>query len=176
MNLEKVVRELADKKDIEDLITWRFARAIDWLDVESAKACFHEDARFAYDAVDMNAHDFCNAFAKGAAALKMRSHFIGCAAVALNGDKASGETYAIFAATREGPATGKLEDYVVSCRYFSEIERRAGVWRMTSLRIAFDWSFGQPTPEKTPSGNTYNYGLDINHPLFRRLDPQTRGR
>ena len=40
MNLEKVVRELADKKDIEDLITWRFARAIDWLDVESAKACF----------------------------------------------------------------------------------------------------------------------------------------
>ena len=54
--------------------------------------------------------------------------------------------------------------------------RRAGVWRMTSLRIAFDWSFGQPTPEKTPSGNTYNYGLDINHPLFRRLDPLTRGR
>ena len=28
MDLEKVVRELADKKDIEDLITWRFARAI----------------------------------------------------------------------------------------------------------------------------------------------------
>ncbi len=63
MDLEKTVRELADKKAIEDLITWRFARAIDWLDVESAKACFHEDARFAYDAVDMNAHDFCNAFA-----------------------------------------------------------------------------------------------------------------
>jgi hypothetical protein len=174
MDLEKVVRELADKKAIEDLITWRFARAVDWIDVDAAKACFHPDGRFAYDAVDMNAHDFCEAFGKGAAALKMRSHFIGCAAVALNGDQASGETYAIFAATRDNAAAGRLEDYVVSCRYLTEIERRDGVWRMTSMRIVFDWSFGQPTPEKTPSGNTYNYGLDINHPLYRRLDPNSK--
>lgn len=171
MDLQKTVQELADKKAIEDLITWRFARAIDWLDVDSAKACFHPDARFAYDEVDMNAHDFCAAFATGGATLKMRSHFIGCAAVLLDGDRASGETYAIFAATRPDAQTGKLSDYVVSCRYFSEIERRDGAWRMSSLRIVFDWSFGQPTPEKTPSGNTYNYGLDVNHPLFRRLDP-----
>ncbi len=46
---------------------------------------------------------------------------------------------------------------------------------MQPFDVKLDWSFGQPTPEKTPSGNTYNYGLDINHPLFRRLDPQTRG-
>ena len=46
MDLETIVRELADKKAIEELITWRFARAIDWLDVEAAKACFHPDARF----------------------------------------------------------------------------------------------------------------------------------
>lgn len=169
MDLEKIVTELHDKKQIEDLITWRFARAIDWLDVDAARACFHPDGRFAYDAVDMNAHDFCAAFSKGGAALKMRSHFIGCAAVLLDGDKASGETYAIFAATRD--EGGTLGDYVVSCRYLTELERREGTWRIASMRIVFDWSFGQPTPEKTPSGNSYNYGLDINHPLFRRLDP-----
>lgn len=169
MDLERTVAELANKKAIEDLITWRFARAIDWLDVVAAKACFHEDARFVYDDVDMAAHDFCESFGKGGAALRMRSHFIGCAAVAIDGNRASGETYAIFAATRRSNESGRLEDYVVSCRYLSEIERRGGTWRISHLRIVFDWSFGQPTPDKTPSGNTYNYDLDIHHPLFRKL-------
>ena len=173
MDVEAVVKELADKKAIEDLITWRFARAIDWLDVESAKACFHEDGRFAYDEVDMNAHEFCDLWGNAGAGLEMRSHFIGCAAVALDGDKASGETYAIYAATRKNAETGKLEDYMVSCRYLSELERRDDIWRMLNLRIVFDWSIAQPTPAKSASGNTYNYGLDINHPLFRKLDPLT---
>lgn len=169
MDLERTVAELANKKAIEDLITWRFARAIDWLDVGAAKACFHEDARFAYDDVDMPAHEFCESFAKGGAALRMRSHFIGCAAVAVDGNQARGETYAIFAATRKSNESGRFEDYVVSCRYLTEIERRAGVWRIASLRIVFDWSFAQPTPDKTPSGNTYNYDLDIGHPLYRKI-------
>ena len=169
MDLQQQVKELTDKKAIEDLITWRFARAVDWIDVDAAHELFHEGARFMYDAVDMDAHAFCDAFGKSSATLRMRSHFIGCAAVALHGDKASGETYAIFAATRPLAESGKLEDYVVSCRYMTEIERRDGVWRMTSMRIVFDWSFGQPTADKTPSGNTYNYDLDIRHPLYRKI-------
>lgn len=173
-DIERLVLELANKKEIEELITWRFARAIDWIDVESAKECFHSDGRFAYDDIEMNAHDFVDAFSKSAGALKMRSHNIGPAAVALNGDKASGEAYAIFAATRENADTGALEDYVVSCRYLSELEKRAGVWKMSSLRIVFDWSFGQPATEVTPSGNRLNRGLDTSSPLFRRLDPRTR--
>jgi len=176
MSLEKTVEQLkakledlSTKKDIEDLITWRFARAIDWLDVESAKACFHADGRFAYDDVDLNAHDFCDLFGKSGTALKMRWHFIGSPAVTVTGDRARGEAYAVYAATYEEKDTGKLKDYVVACRYLSEIERRQNVWRMTHLKVAFDWSIGQDAPEKTASGNRFNRGLDIRHPLFRKI-------
>jgi hypothetical protein len=176
MTLEKTVEELTRKLDaltakqeIADLITWRFARAIDWLDEEAAKACFHEDGRFAYDAVDMNAHEFCKVFTQSAADLKMRWHFIGSPAVAVRGERASGEAYAIYAANYVDKTTGKLRDYVVAARYLSELERRNGVWRMTQLKVLFDWSFGQDTPEKTASGNTFTRDLDIRSPLYRRI-------
>jgi predicted phosphoadenosine phosphosulfate sulfurtransferase len=174
MTLEDTVRELVTKKEIEDLITWRFARAIDWINVDAAKACFHLDARFVYDAVDMNAQDFCAAFAKSAGNLKMRSHFIGCAAVALHGTRASGETYAIYAATYADKDTQKLKDYVVGCRYLSELEQRDSVWRISRMQILFDWSIGQDSPEKTASGNTYSRGLDVNNPLHREFDTHAR--
>lgn len=38
MNIEEVLQSLLDRNAIEDLITWRFARAIDWIDVEAAKS------------------------------------------------------------------------------------------------------------------------------------------
>lgn len=176
MDLETIVRQLVDKKEIEDLITWRFARAIDWIDVESAKACFHEDGIFSYDDITLNGREFCETWGKVATALKMRWHFMGNAGVALQGDRASGEAYAIYAATRDDPESGRLKDYMVACRYLSEVERRAGVWRILSLKVVFDWSIGQDTPERTSSGNTYDRGLDVSHPLFRKLDPLTAGR
>jgi len=175
MSLEETVQELVTKKEIEDLITWRFARAIDWINVDAAKSCFHDDARFAYDAVDMNAQDFCTAFAKSAGNLKMRSHFIGCAAVAIHGEtRASGETYAIYAATYADKDTQKLKDYIVGCRYLSELEKRDSVWRFSRIQILFDWSIGQDSPEKTASGNTYSRNLDVNNPLYRELDKHVR--
>jgi hypothetical protein len=170
MTLEKIVQELADKKAIEDLITWRFARAIDWLDVAAAKACFHADGRFAYDEIDMNAHEFCELWAKSGAAYRMRWHFIGSPAVSVQGERASGETYAIYAATVEDKEPGKLKDNIVAVRYLSETERRDGTWRMTRLRLVFDWSIGQRTPDKTASGNTFDRNLDTQHALFRKLD------
>lgn len=169
MTLEETVDILVQKKDIEDLLTWRYARAFDWLDLDAAKACFHPDGRFQYDNVDLNAHEFCEAYVASSATMTMRFHFVGCAAVSLDGDRASAETYAVFAGTRPDPATDKLGDYITGARYLAELERRDGQWRLTVLRCVFDWSMQQPTPSVTASGNPFDRGLDMSSPFFRKL-------
>jgi len=171
MNIEEVLQSLLDRNAIEDLITWRFARAIDWIDVEAAKSCFHPDARFKFDQTDLNAHEFCEMFAKSAINLKMRYHFIGNAGIAQNGDLAQCEAYAIYAATYDDKDSGEPHDYMVGCRYVSRVERRDGIWRIADLQILFDWSIGQKSPEKTASGNNFDRNLTRDSHFYSILDP-----
>jgi SnoaL-like domain len=169
-NLEEAVQTLIDQRDIEKVIT-TYARAVDRLDVELLKSCYHPDA-INHNAVSrVTAREFADIIVP-----QMRKLFSGTMHhvthinVELKGTTAATESYFIawhmvvggyeevmtfFGApyAKEMESSGELaggHDFIGGGRYLDRFEKRDGIWRIAERRVTMEWNHFGPVSKATP--------------------------
>jgi SnoaL-like domain len=169
-DLEQSVRELIDQRDIENVIS-TYARAVDRLDVELLKSCYHPDA------VNHNAVSRTPAWEYADVIIpQMRKlfsgtmHHVTCSNIRVDGDIAAAESYFIawhhviggydevvtmFGTpyARDMEKLGKLEnghDFVGAGRYLDRFQKRDGVWRFSERSVTMEWNHFEPATRGTP--------------------------
>ena len=170
MSTDEMLQELNDRHALTQLVA-RYARAVDWLDIDDMKACFHPDAMVAFGENKLGAHEFCDLWRGMGRKFKTRHHHCAVPVIELQGrDRAYVEFAAFAVATREVEG-GSLRDFLECNRYVFHVERRDAIWRVASGRIFVTWSLGSPTPSRLESGGPIDYGVDVSSPHFVKLPP-----
>jgi 3-phenylpropionate/cinnamic acid dioxygenase small subunit len=133
------LERLADQHEIRDVI-YSYCRGIDRRDFALVRDCFHADATDDHGDQCRSVDEFIDYVQVAVSRYERTMHFIGNVLVAVDGDTARAESYAI-AYHRLGANERKPErDYVVGLRYVDDFERRDGQWRIATRVCVFEWS------------------------------------
>ncbi|MBI1181091.1 MAG: hypothetical protein GC201_11070 [Alphaproteobacteria bacterium] len=172
MNVEKQLAGLLAREQVRDLVTSRYAFAVDWLDLEAMKDLFTADSTVSFGPASLGGHEFCDMWCNMGAGFSMRYHFVECAHVSVDGDKGRVEARAIVAGTAPDPKseTGASRDALEGSRYFFDVVKEAdGAWRIAKMHITFSWTFVQPASPATAAGAPFDQGLDTSHWLYKKM-------
>jgi hypothetical protein len=146
-----------------DLETWRaeraitriillYARAVDTLDFERLRDCFHPDARIHYGDLFSGERDVAIAWLENSLSrLQGTMHDFGAPWIELDlaAGRARCETYATNAARFPANERGEVVLNVTGTRYLDVFERRNGEWRILERRNQTSWAQNTveiPTP------------------------------
>lgn len=141
---EKALQQVIDKDAIRDLVLL-YSRAIDRQDIDLLKDLYTEDATDTHgDSFDGSAEDYCKFIAGSFPYMPYSGHHICNHLIAVDGDAASGEVYALayhLIPTREG---GQEEDFM-AVRYIDNYRRCAdGKWRFSKRVVTYDFKVRRP--------------------------------
>ena len=131
----------------------RYGQAIDQLDFERARTCFHDDAHVRYDEwFDGDLDAAIDWLANSMPRLLGTLHVFGPPAleVDLTTGTAVSETYAINSARYPEDAAGEIIQNVTGTRYFDEWTFEAERWAISSRRTERAWKINQPLPGDPP--------------------------
>ncbi len=140
--MDEAVIALLDRAEVQEVLV-RYCQAIDRLDRELLATCFHEDSRHDHGYVGPSSTflDFAMNVLGGCVATH---HQLGNIAIRIEGDTAFAESY--FTAYHrvgdpppEAFADAAGMDLTIGGRYTDSLERRDGVWRITSRTGVHDW-------------------------------------
>jgi 3-phenylpropionate/cinnamic acid dioxygenase small subunit len=148
--MHKTLDEMLAEAAIRDLQI-RYCRAVDRMDWDLFRSCFHEDALFDYALFTGGLEPF---IAQGIAALagyEATQHFTGNQLVEVRGDAAWAEHYAV--ATHRIAATADVpeHDLVTAIRYVDRAECRGGDWRIARRELILDGWRIDYDPEAGPA-------------------------
>jgi hypothetical protein len=168
--------ELADivARDTVAEVLARYCRAVDRLDEDLLRGCFHLDA--VHNAG--TATDFCTHALAVAGSCIATHHQIGAPCIRVEGNEAFVEVY--YTAYQRLPDSGTTvfgeaagEDVIVGGRYVDRFERRRGEWRIAHRRHLIEWRrfeeprdrgfFASPSDRKgarDPSDAVYTIGAE----------------
>jgi ketosteroid isomerase-like protein len=137
MTDDAVLRRLLDESVIRTLIA-RYARAIDRMDWELLRSCYHDDAIDVHSGTTWKAEDFIEWLKGRLGNYTATKHFLGNQLIELDGDTAWVETYCL--ALHRVPATEgePAADRLVSVRYCDRLERRHDEWRIAHRVVAYE--------------------------------------
>lgn len=149
-----------DTTDLETLraeraitrIVLTYARAVDALDFERLRDCFHPDARIHYGEIFSGARDEAIAWLEESLSrLQSTLHDFGAPWIELDlaNGRARCETYSTNAARFPADDQGQVLLNVTGTRYFDVFERRNGEWRILERRNKSTWAQNTieiPTP------------------------------
>ena len=135
--MDPLLRELADKQAIRDLI-YTYCRAVDRLDVVLGHSIWHDDGYADYGA------DYYQGPGKGVIdticqhhlGLTSHSHQVTNVLIELQGDDAGSESY--VSGTMRMEREGKLIHLGVWGRYLDRWQRRDGRWGLLHRVVVFD--------------------------------------
>ncbi|HLK11283.1 MAG TPA: nuclear transport factor 2 family protein [Candidatus Binatia bacterium] len=143
------LRFLLDRAAIHDLLV-AYARAVDGRDWEGVAACFTPDAECDYHFFRGTTAEVVALIRDGLGRFESTMHFLGNQWIALDGDRAQVETYAIAYHRRAG------RDLTVAMRYHDGVVRRGDGWRIARRRLEVVWqrddAVGPPTSVTSRSG------------------------
>ncbi|HVX19795.1 MAG TPA: nuclear transport factor 2 family protein [Acidimicrobiales bacterium] len=144
------VRELADRAALGDLVR-AYASGCDRRDPAAVTATFTEDGRLAKCAdpsgtgpatVEWRGRPAIAGVIAGLDRYAVTTHFLGQQAVAVDGDRATGETYCM--AHHHYVHDGAWFDRVMAIRYFDHYRRAGGRWLIEDRRLVVDWVAYRP--------------------------------
>ncbi len=141
------VRELADRREIEDLAI-AYGHALDSRDFARLADCFKVDARARFgesgwlEGVEAIAR-FC---ARALDPLDASQHRIGTLAVKLDGDRARSTAYVCAEHVKAGAR------FTVGGSYVDEWERTTAGWRIGRRELVVTWTDGDPAVLARPRG------------------------
>ena len=169
-HLEEAIYQLIDQREIEKVIT-TYARAVDRLDVELLKSCYHLDA-INHNAVSrVTAREYAEIIIPQMRKLfSATMHHVTHIHVEIEGEKAAAESYfiawhlvtggydevAAFFGEPYAEEMKRLEklddghDFVGSGRYLDRFEKRDDVWRISERRVTMEWNHFAPVSKGTP--------------------------
>lgn len=134
------IRRLIDQQAIIDL-GLRYAKALDGRDRAAMRACFHPDGVLSM----MSLGDFVGIEAIEQAlgiigTLDLTQHVITNQLVAINGDRATMESYIIATHLKHDHPGGPV--FTAGGSYFDELARDAGEWRIVRRTAKMLWMTG----------------------------------
>jgi hypothetical protein len=161
---------LLDKQAIAEVVGPRYARALDWLDVEALRTCFWPDGWVDYGFFEGNSHEWCDIVMPIESGSLNRFHYTFNPLIVVDGDTAEAESSG-FAGSRRQTDDGIIQTFHGS-RYLDRVEQRHGEWRISERRVLLELTQRFPSPDG-PGGALGGLdlisGLGPDHPLYRRL-------
>lgn len=147
---EDALRDLIEKDRIREL-GMLYSRAIDRKDVALLRSLYTEDATDTHgDSFDGSAADYCDFIARSLPHMAYSGHHICNHLVAVDGDQAEGEIYAIAAHVIPDRQGGWLED-IRWVRYIDRYRKATdGRWRFAKRVVTYDHQSLRPV-NATPS-------------------------
>jgi hypothetical protein len=136
--MNDIVDVLASEAYIRKL-QMRYCRAVDRLDFDMLRACFHSDATLDYGFYAGGLEGFLAWTEQGLKLFTNTTHFTGNQLVEVNEDRASAENYTLATHRCEPNGTEPLRDFVLAIRYVDRLERRNGEWRIAHRAFILDW-------------------------------------
>ena len=163
--MQKTLDEALAEAAIRD-VQIRYCRAVDRMDFDLLRSCFHPDAVAEYGFFKGGVEAFVEMAVRELAAYTGTVHFTGNQLVEVDGDVAWAEHYTT--ATHRCPAdeTGPLRDYVAIVRYVDRLERRDGDWRIARRVLILDHSRTDPVPELGPGPRSQGARRDRSDPSY----------
>jgi hypothetical protein len=147
--------EAAERLAIRGLID-AYAHCADRRDADGQKALFTEDTHFVVymngegtaPTDDLHGRESLTPVFENLRTYEVTTHFNGQSTVALDGDRATGESYCI--AHHIFGAAGGRSLMVASLRYLDSFVKQDGTWRFEERRLYVDWvetrAIGEPGP------------------------------
>jgi hypothetical protein len=147
--LRKTLDELLAEAAIRDLQI-RYCRAVDRLDWDLLRTCFHPDATLDFGFFGGDLETFIAQGRDGLKAYEKTTHITGNQLVEVDGDAAWAEHYTV--ATHRCPAdgSGPVRDFVTTVRYVDDVRRRDGDWRILRRTLILDWWRSDPVVDAGP--------------------------
>jgi hypothetical protein len=159
-----------DWHQIEQVLA-RFCTAVDRMDFDLLRRCFHPDAHADFGAfVKGPADDYLAYVASddGLPSLDRTMHQLGNVKFEIDGDVAHAESY--VTAYHEGPADHPwCKGFVVVwARYVDRLEKREGRWAIASRTCVFEFARNLTTGEPMPLPPDQMGCRDRTDPIYRR--------
>jgi hypothetical protein len=170
--VEAVLQRLVDESAIQSTLA-RYARAIDRMDFELLRTCYHPDAIDDHGVYTGGVEGFITYLEASLPRSESTTHFLGLPQIELAGDVAWVETQCL-AILRFAAADGKPErDRLAKVRYCDRFERREGEWRIAHRLVAYDPGRIDPVVEGPGYGEAHTLGRrDRDDAAYRRLREQ----
>jgi hypothetical protein len=128
------VEELLIREHLRDVMR-HYARAVDRVDLDGIRACYHPDAideRGPYRGPVEGFYEYL-ASPRGLSMFESTRHSITDQAIEVHGSTAFSETTVIAYHRLPG------EHYIIGIRYLDRFESRGGDWRVAHRKVAYDW-------------------------------------
>jgi hypothetical protein len=141
MYAESEVSELLAKQAIYDVVV-RYCRAVDRLDMDLLRTCYHQDAQF-YTGRSGSIDEFVTWIMDNLPRFKGTMHIVGNHLCQVSGDEATAETYGTSHHWGE-PFADLTLNFATGFRYVDHFARRNGEWRILKRTLVLDWSVTVP--------------------------------
>jgi hypothetical protein len=134
-----------------------YVRGIDRCEEASARAAYWEDGHDNHGLFDGNAQEFLTWALGLAKEYSGHQHFLGQSVIAVDGDRASAETYFVhYAELGRAPLPNDVT--ALAGRYVDLLERRGGDWKILDRVVAIDWSTVWRAGERYPGVEAFVSG------------------
>ena len=134
-----------------------YARGMDRCDEASARAAYWDDGHDNHGVYDGNAQEFVTWALPFAKEYSGQQHVLGQSNIAVDGDRASAETYFVHYA-EQGRTSLPNVVTALAGRYVDLLERRGGEWKILDRVVAIDWSTVWRTDELFPGVDAFVRG------------------
>lgn len=133
------VQELLDKQEIYELVL-RYCRGVDRKDPELLRSLYTRDAVDNHGAVFRgSAQDYVGFLEDSFDFIRIGAHYVCNHLVAVDGDEASGEVYALGYHVLPGPSAEHSDtESFVGVRYLDRYRREDGAWLFEHREVVFD--------------------------------------
>ena len=148
--IESTTAELADRLAIRELVD-AYARCADRRDADGQKALFTEDTRFVVHmdgegsepTQELAGREALTPVFENLNSYAATTHFNGQSTIALDGDRATGESYCL--AHHLYTDAGERTLMVASLRYHDTFVKLDGAWRFAERKLYVDWTETRPS-------------------------------
>jgi len=151
------LRAILERDTIRRVVE-RYARGMDRAYETDARAAYWEDGHDNHGVYDGNAQEFVTWALPAAKEYSGHQHVLGQSVIAVDGDRASAETYFVHYAEQEGRAPSPNVVTALAGRYVDYLERRGGEWKIADRVVAIDWSTVWRSDERFPGVDAFVRG------------------
>lgn len=162
--------ELLAKAEIRELVLL-YSRGVDRKDVELLRSLYTSNGTDTHGSLfDGDAQQYVDFLERSFPSITIGAHYVCNHLIAVDGDEAEGEVYALGYHVLPDGDGGVVESFV-GVRYLDHYRVEDGRWRFASRRVVFDLESTRPmdraaTPPPDPAGDA-SYEI-LRLPLFAR--------
>lgn len=162
------IEDLLAQAEIRNLHL-QYCRAADRMDQALFRACFHDDATFAFPVYTGPIEGFLTMAWATLNAFVATRHVVGNQFVEVHGDRAFAEHYTVATHRMAASESGPARDFIAQVRYLDRVERRDGAWRIAHRMLLTDLSRTDAISDLAPPPRDPDGSRDASDPSYAML-------